>query len=662
MFNKFTMQGIFALALGSSLAACGAEETGVGDTENVGENAQKLQSFAAPFRDGSTMRGSSADWDPQHGKASCAPGEVVSGISVSPTDHQGRSALCKEGDAAKFTGNVVETMVLADADERRASRLGDWAPGFYKLECGYGEYVSGVSENAAQYQGNNKFHGLQCAQGVGFTEDTACTVRTFDTRDDRGDWTRLEWDYGGYKGECAINEHVAGVSISPSSGGPHSILCCQSSGPAPTMSPGATFWGTGPLMTFTAQTATECYTPCLEDASCTGGTFNPDKQACWLRTGSATVGDGLVSDNAFTVSSSLRDAYYLSLMHAGRTFWGAGGTASPGLRTFSTPSAAVCYQACLVDPSCAGGTFNPDKQACWLRAGQADIGDGLVSDFAFVMPSAQRDEALRFLGEKFAPRLRFDGAANGYPMSAQAFYDKAITQNAGISVNDDAASLSTGAIPTYYQTITCGAQVRLMYWFFYGYQEDCDGSSGSHPGDWERVMVTLSEDRSRIAAVTYWMHGKSYTRLPARGSVAIEDVTHPVIYIGKDSHAAFYNQGGSSNTCLPWEEFRNNSTGVHLDTWNKLVSLDGNEEPWMLHDRQGGFSWGNGGVGTHPTQAGPSCNMAAATWDDAIPTWWHADCEYGDTEALGTCWTSGWDSYTKAWTIGITDRGLIVGN
>ena len=659
MFNKFTMPGIFALALGSSLAACGAEEPGLEDTENVGQDAQKIQSFVAPFRDGSTMRGSPTDWDPQHGKASCAPGEVVSGISVSTADHQGRHALCKEGDAAKFTGTVAATLLLAGADQRRASRLGDWAPGFYKLECGSGEYVSGVSENATQFQGDNKFHGVQCAQGVGFTEDTTCTVRIFDLGDDRGDSASGEWDQYAYKGECAINEHVAGVSVSPATGAPHSLLCCQSSGPAPTMLPGQTFWGTGALTEFAAQTATECYTPCLEDASCTGGTFNPHKQQCWLRTGSAAIGGGIPSDYAFTVSSSLGDAYAQSLMHAGRTFWGTG-----PLHEFTTPSAAACYQACIHNGSCTGGTFNPDKQQCWLRTGNADVGAGLVSDSAFVISAGRRDEALQALVTKFAPRLRFDGSAPNYPMSAQVFYDAAVAKpQTGRVDNTDIASLSTGAIPTYTQATVCGAQVRIQYWFFYGHQPSCDGVSGAHSGDWERIMVTLREDRSQIAAVTYWTHGYYYTRLLERGHVPLEDSTHPVVFAGKNSHASFYNQGGVGEVCWPaWGEWRNNSNGAHIDTWNNLVSLAANAEPWMSHDRKGDFRyWGDDGVSTHPTQAWPSCNMPAATWKTGLETWEHTDCEYGDTEALETCW-DGWDSYTKAWTIGVTDRGLIKPN
>jgi hypothetical protein len=137
-----------------------------------------------------------------------------------------------------YSGTYRATlMVDANADQRRASRLGDWASGSYKLECGLGEYVAAVSENASQCQGNNRFHGIICAAYSG-TVNTACEVHTFDNGDSRngafinstslppGDWSSGDWDFSNYKGECGVNHYVAGVSVNPSSGQPHSLLCC----------------------------------------------------------------------------------------------------------------------------------------------------------------------------------------------------------------------------------------------------------------------------------------------------------------------------------------------------------------------------------------------------------------------------------------------------
>lgn len=266
-------------------------------------------------------------------------------------------------------------------------------------------------------------------------------------------------------------------------------------------------------------------------------------------------------------------------------------------------------------------------------------GDDGTSPVATTTAYVTRDHALAAM---FAPRLRFDNEAQGYPMSAQAFYEQAVAVQApGIVQNTDAGSLSGGQIPTYFQVTRCGDQVRIMYWSFYGYQSACDSfGNGAHHGDWEQVMVTLSENEALPAAVTFWMHGERYTKL--LGQFTTES-GHPVVYVGKTSHASFEDQGGSGDTCLPMEEWRNNLPGnQHLDSWSRLVSLDFDAEPWMIDDRDGGFVWGASGCGTHPTQSPPACEMSACTWSLEVPTWWYSDCKPGDERTLhctgGSCY------------------------
>ncbi|XXF78841.1 hypothetical protein P2318_03510 [Myxococcaceae bacterium GXIMD 01537] len=285
---------------------------------------------------------------------------------------------------------------------------------------------------------------------------------------------------------------------------------------------------------------------------------------------------------------------------------------------------------------------------------------------------------------KFAPRLRFDGSARGYPMSAQVFYDGAVLTSRPTPLqNTDASTLGTGTLPTYYQVIECGQQqVRIKYWWFYGYQSACDPfGNGTHNGDWEDVTVTLSEDSSSIAAITFTMHGHTYTRLAARGGFSVEDGAHPVIYVGKNTHAAHYQQGGSGadDNCLPWEEYRNNSTGTHLNSWVNLVNLDTGEEPWMVADRISDFPWGYDGVTTHPTRKGPSCRMTTATWSNDVPTWWHSQCKVGDRDDGSSCHAqcrsgytdtgllcSSWSNtysqyiYTYSYPLPTTNLGLLV--
>src|SRR3990167_690342 len=141
-------------------------------------------SFAAVFEDSSTMRDNSPDWDVNHGKASCAVGEAVSGISVLP-GAWGRKALCKQMGNPLFGGNTAALLGFdLWFDQRRFQRLGDWAQGYWKLECGADEYVSGVSENALQIQGNNFFHDVRCSSGI--PAFNTCSTRVFDQRDSRG--------------------------------------------------------------------------------------------------------------------------------------------------------------------------------------------------------------------------------------------------------------------------------------------------------------------------------------------------------------------------------------------------------------------------------------------------------------------------------------------
>lgn len=222
---KYRLFAISLIALSTSyvgLAGCGAPAAV--DPASLGERVQEFTNAGAPFLNTSTTRDGSSDWDACHGKASCAAGETVSGLSVMPNG-AARTALCKSTDPSVFSGNTVATLTLdAGADQRRASRLGDWALNYWKLECGSGEYVSGVSENIFSCQGNNRFHAVRCATGTGLSD--SCNVRTFDGADDRGSLSSGDWDYGAYKGECSDSEYVAGVSINPSTGRPHSLLCC----------------------------------------------------------------------------------------------------------------------------------------------------------------------------------------------------------------------------------------------------------------------------------------------------------------------------------------------------------------------------------------------------------------------------------------------------
>jgi 1-phosphatidylinositol phosphodiesterase len=285
---------------------------------------------AAGFRNFSTQRDGGADWAPMHGKASCAIGESIVGISVMPVDHQGRTALCRGTTPSMFTGVVTATLVFKNMEMqemRRAKRVPDWSPGYYKIECGLDEYVAGVTENASQFGGNNRFYGVQCAKGSGLEQKGAVTVRVMETGEARGTTRSGDWDFGAFKGECGDGEVVVGVSVSPDHGGPHALLCAV-------VMPrivvrgwgGSTYWGTGALQEFQATTLDACTTPCLGKSSCSGGTFNPAKKWCWLRTGAAGFQSGIPSDEGFLTM-------YMP-MRANRTY---GGVDTPSESTESRP-------------------------------------------------------------------------------------------------------------------------------------------------------------------------------------------------------------------------------------------------------------------------------------------------------------------------------------
>jgi hypothetical protein len=185
----------------------------------------------ALFKDTSTLR-SGGEWDHGRGKATCAVGETVGGLSEEVGGY-GRQAYCRRGGATEFRGNVVRTLTVDHGrDERAAQRAvggnPDWAPGYWKLECGASEYVSAISENAGGCQGNNWFHNLQCSSGgPGLGSPNKCDVRVFDAGDGRATTASGDWDYGAFKGECGLSQYAAGVSVDPGSRRPHSILCCN---------------------------------------------------------------------------------------------------------------------------------------------------------------------------------------------------------------------------------------------------------------------------------------------------------------------------------------------------------------------------------------------------------------------------------------------------
>lgn len=120
-----------------------------------------------------------------------------------------------------------------------------------------------------------------------------------------------------------------------------------------------------------------------------------------------------------------------------------------------------------------------------------------------ILVGAGCDTELSLLAKKFAPQLRFDWTADNFPMPAQMYYDNVIVtgrwkdEEYPHMENIDRNTVIHNIIPTYYRAERCGGnQVRIVYWWFYGYQAPCwPPDKGRHNGDWEHVMVTLSLER-----------------------------------------------------------------------------------------------------------------------------------------------------------------------
>lgn len=297
-------------------------------------------------------------------------------------------------------------------------------------------------------------------------------------------------------------------------------------------------------------------------------------------------------------------------------------------------------------------------------------------------PAAGPVEAVNPLAQRFAPILLYDRAAQpyGFPMSAQTFYEALVAKDPrlanetarGIS-NTDMATLSNGSIPTYYQVLTGKKQLRIKYWWFYGMQEACreadtfSSKTGRHHADWEAITVILTEDQSRVAAVTFYQHNNHYTRIASpRDAPCTPDGTgrcngksgfesengRPVLYIEKISHGAFHNRNAAGpGGCGYHDGFRNPGTpALRLDANRRLVSLQGVSEPWILAARAGKIgAWGppdstakaEGAISTNPVASGPTYDDRAcegnATFTSKSSGCYKSECLAGDDQASQNC-------------------------
>lgn len=156
-----------------------------------------------------------------------------------------------------------------------------------------------------------------------------------------------------------------------------------------------------------------------------------------------------------------------------------------------------------------------------------------------------------------------------------------------------------------YFSVELSCTETVMYWFFYGWQDYCSPGQGEHPADWERIVVKIVD--AQLDRVMYFQHQGQYTRVP--GNYSVYDGTHPVVYVGKNSHGSYHDDGGSG-TCCYYEDFRNPADPPHhMKTWLNLqrLSLDPDGPEWM---RYSGTQYWDGLTGPlHRSQDADLCNL-----------------------------------------------------
>jgi len=164
------------------------------------------------------------EWDSGFWKGDCNNLEVVTGISVSP-QNWGRAAVCRRDQKA----GVYRATLSQPGEQRRMQRgvngTTDWDWGFYKMECGQGERISGVSQTCSS---TPAFHSIRCSSG--YLADYNCETVQIGGGDHRSSVLTDDWDWGYSKTECSPGKVAVGVSVEPSTGKLHKLLCCQEYG------------------------------------------------------------------------------------------------------------------------------------------------------------------------------------------------------------------------------------------------------------------------------------------------------------------------------------------------------------------------------------------------------------------------------------------------
>jgi hypothetical protein len=143
--------------------------------------------YMLQFNDRSTERVSGVSWPlfPTFA-ATCGKNAVMVGISNLPSGQVPRSALCaKSTHANSSTGTILD--ISSSSVQPQPFFATDWDFGFYKGECANNQYVSGVGQNQISHTLNQ----VRCSPGVSVNSCTAITLAAADQRraSRNGDWS-----------------------------------------------------------------------------------------------------------------------------------------------------------------------------------------------------------------------------------------------------------------------------------------------------------------------------------------------------------------------------------------------------------------------------------------------------------------------------------------
>lgn len=113
----------------------------------------------------------------------------------------------------------------------------------------------------------------------------------------------------------------------------------------------------------------------------------------------------------------------------------------------------------------------------------------------------------------------------------------------------------------------------IQYWFFYPYSGPMIGgpAGGAHEGDWEHITVRVDKKLRQIKKVFFAAHDAE-GRWMRPAAVRFRQGTHPVVYVGRYSHASYARPGVQPRGMLPADHTADG--GVVWQTWDnpKIVS------------------------------------------------------------------------------------------